>query len=296
MQLKINRILELIPEWKNKAIKIKPIIGGITNINFMISVDEKKYFLSMKDSKSDILKVNFRNKYYNNNICGQNNLSPNVTHFFESDNLLVTEFYKSDPVSAKLFKNHAKIKDLTEKIKLLHNVRPFLNKFNMFNLIHYYINLINKDYPGKKLFSFLNHIENLEKKLYLPSHEIVPCHNDLVPENILLVNDQIFIVDFDYSGNNDAFFELGNLSVEMNFNELQIIELINCYFGKINEKYISRVYLQGIVSDIGWSLWCFVQEKISNLNFDYKTQAYNRLERAKNKLDSPEFKLWNKYI
>ena len=99
-------------------------------------------------------------------------------------------------------------------------------------------------------------------------------------------------MDFDYSGNNDPSFELGNLSVEMEYDDEQINKLVGSYYGEINENIISRVNLQGVVSDIGWSLWSYVQAKNSNLNFDYNTHAIYRLERAINKIESKEYKLW----
>ena len=99
-------------------------------------------------------------------------------------------------------------------------------------------------------------------------------------------------MDFDYSGNNDPCFELGNLSVEMEYDDEQINKLVKSYYGEINETIISRVNIQGVVSDIGWSLWSYVQVNNSNLNFDYSTHAIYRLERAINKMESKEYELW----
>ena len=139
---------------------------------------------------------------------------------------------------------------------------------------------------------YVNKIKTLEQKLYLPNDKLVPCHNDLLAENIIINNNQIFIIDFDYSGNNDPCFELGNLSVEMKYDDEQINKLVKSYYGEINKNIISRVNLQGIVSDIGWSLWSYVQVENSNLDFDYKSHAIYRLERAIDKMESKEYRLW----
>ena len=162
----------------------------------------------------------------------------------------------------------------------------------MLSQISYYQNILTKDYMPQKLNRYVNNIKSLKSKLYLPNHKLVPCHNDLLAENIINKNNQIFIVDFDYSGNNDPCFELGNLSVEMKYDDEQINNLVKFYYGRIDEDIISRVNLQGIVSDIGWSLWSYVQVKNSNLNFDYNAHAIYRLERAINKMESKEYELW----
>jgi len=292
MKLSIDRLIKLIPEWKGKLIKVNPINSGLTNINFEVTVGKKKYFLSMPYSNSELLNIDYENKYYNNKICGGINISPRVVHFIESENLLVTEFIKSKASSLTLFQSSKGIEQLVKNIKLLHNANPFLRNFNMFSQISYYQDILKKDYLPKKLFKYVNNIKTLKQKLYLPNDKLVPCHNDLLAENIINKDNQIFIVDFDYSGNNDPCFELGNLSVEMEYDDEQINRLVRCYYGEINENIISRVNVQGVVSDIGWSLWSYVQVKNSNLNFDYSTHAIYRLERAINKMESKEYELW----
>ena len=292
MKLSIDRLIKLIPEWKGKLIKVNPINSGITNINFEVIVGKKSFFLSIPSSNSELLNIDYRNKYYNNKICGEINISPKVTHFIESENLLVTEFIKSKCSSLEIFQSSKAIEQLVKNIKLLHNAKPFLRNFNMFNQISSYQNILKKDYLPQKLNRYVNNIKSLKNKLYLSTHKLVPCHNDLLAENIINKNNQIFIVDFDYSGNNDPCFELGNLSVEMEYDDEQINKLVKSYYGEINENIISRVNLQGVVSDIGWSLWSYVQVKNSNLNFDYSTHAIYRLERAINKMESKEYELW----
>ena len=292
MKLSINRLRKLIPEWNGKSIKVNPINAGITNINFEVIVGEKSFFLSIPSSSSELLNIDYKNKYYNNKICGKINISPKVTHFIESENLLVTEFIKSKCSSLEIFQSSKEIEQLVKNIKLLHNANPFLRNFNMLSQISYYQNILKKDYLPKKLFKYVNNIKSLKNKLYLPNHKLVPCHNDLLAENIINKNNQIFIIDFDYSGNNDPCFELGNLSVEMEYDDEQINKLVKSYYGEINENIISRVNLQGVVSDIGWSLWSYVQVKNSNLNFDYNAHAIYRLERAINKMESKEYELW----
>jgi len=290
MKLSIDRLIKLIPEWDGKSIKVNQINSGITNINFEVTVGEKSFFLSVQDS--ELLNIDYKNKYYNNKICGEINISPRVTHFIESENLLVTEFIKSKTSSLAMFQSSKKIEQLVKKIKLLHNANPFLRKFDMFNQISYYQNILKKDDLPKKLFKYVNRIDVLKQKLYITNDKLVPCHNDLLAENIINKDNQILIVDFDYSGNNDPCFELGNLSVEMEYDDEQINKLVKSYYGEINENIISRVNLQGVVSDIGWSLWSYVQAKNSNINFDYKSHAIYRLERAINKMESKEYRLW----
>ena len=295
MESLIDRLIKLVPEWKGKSIKLNPINDGITNINFEVIVDSKSFFLSIPSSDPKLLNIDYRNKYYNNSICGELNISPRVTNFIEKENLLVTEFIKSKHSSSEMFQSSKQIEKLVSNIKILHNAKPFLKTFNMFNQIKSYQNILKHEI-SKELLKYLDNIKILEMKLSIPNDMLVPCHNDLVPENIINKDNKIFIIDFDYSGNNDPCFELGNLSVEMDYNDEQINQLVKYYYGEIHEKNISRVNLQAIVSDIGWSFWSYVQAENSNINFDYSTHAIFRLERAINKIESMEYKFWENNI
>ena len=82
----------------------------------------------------------------------------------------------------------------------------------------------------------------------------------------------------------------------MEYDDNQISELVKSYYGEVNENVLFRVNLQGVVSDIGWSLWSYIQAKNSNLNFDYETYAAYRLERAINKIESKEYELWKNNV
>ena len=144
MKLSIDRLIKLIPEWNGKSIKINPINNGITNINFEVTVDKKIFFLSMPYSNSKLLNIDYKNKYHNNKICGEINISPKVTHFIESENLLVTEFIKSKSSSLAIFQSSKEIEQLVNNIKLLHNANPFLRNFNMLSQISYYQNILKK--------------------------------------------------------------------------------------------------------------------------------------------------------
>ena len=293
-KLSIEMITKLIPSWKGKSVNIQSINNGITNINFKVLVDEKAFFLTVPDSDSQLLNIDFSNKYYNNKICGSIGISPRVVNFIEPENILVTDFIVSNPPYLKLNQNAGINIQLIKTIKALHNTKPFLQNFDMFELINYYLRLLKRrkiELP-KSIDKYSKTIDNLGKILALYRNHLVPCHNDIVPENIINSHHQIYLVDFDYSGNNDFCFELGNLSVEMGYNENQVNQLVKYYCGTIQEKILSRVNLQSIISDIGWSLWGYLQARISNLDYDFKKYASIRWERAVNKLESKDYKLW----
>jgi thiamine kinase-like enzyme len=119
-----------------------------------------------------------------------------------------------------------------------------------------------------------------------------PCHNDLLPENWIDDGRRLWIVDYEYSGNNDPAFELGNLCQELLYDDARLAELCLAYFGTVSPGRLARIRLHTIVSDVGWALWAALQAAISQIPFDFRRYGSERWARAVAKLDAPEFGAW----
>ena len=117
----------------------------------------------------------------------------------------------------------------------------------------------------------------------------VPCHNDLLAENYLDDGDRLWIVDYEYSGNNDPAFELGNTAQELGFDGARQAELCAAYFGEATTALLARMRLQMIMSDVGWTLWAAIQARISPIDYDFTGWAEERWGRAEAAIDHPDF-------
>ena len=120
----------------------------------------------------------------------------------------------------------------------------------------------------------------------------VPCHNDLLAENYIDDGAKLWLIDFEYSGNNDPTFELGNTAQEQQFGEAELRELCAGYFGGAYPDKLARIKLNMIMSDVGWTLWAAIQAKISRIEYDFWGWAMDRWGRATQKMDAPEFREW----
>ena len=164
----------------------------------------------------------------------------------------------------------------------------------MFRLVEFYIGIVEKyqvriqdDYRDR--MSVLSRIEAAVQKNSLAG---VPCNNDLLAENYIDDGKMLWLIDYEYSGNNDPCFELGNTCQEQQYNEDQYAELCAAYFGAAQRSLLARMYLFSIMSDFGWTLWGSIQNKISQLDFDFWEYTIERWERALGMLDSNEFPMW----
>ena len=122
----------------------------------------------------------------------------------------------------------------------------------------------------------------------------VPCHNDLLAGNLLAVPDgvggeEVRILDYEYSGNNDPCFELGNVWSEATLPRELLDVLVAAYFGRERPDQVARARLFALMSQYGWTLWASIMDGSSSLDFDFWEWGMQKYERAVATFDGPEF-------
>ena len=132
-------------------------------------------------------------------------------------------------------------------------------------------------------------VRALEAAMCAQAEPTVPCNNDLLAENFIDVGGAFRLIDYEYSGNNDACFELGNVWSESNLSLGQLEELVSHYYGRPRPSKVARARLWGLMSKYGWTLWGSIQDGISQLDFDFWSWAMEKYERAVAEFESPDF-------
>ena len=290
----IEDVVNKIPAWKNKEIIIAPLSGGLTNSNFKVEVDGIPYFVRVPGESTELLAINRENEYHNSKAAHDAGVGPRVLYHLPEYSVMVLEFLNGRTMSKDLLNEAGMPARMAQAIKKLNQGPRFLLDFNMFRLTEYYLNLCNE--RGIKIpdgyTERLSTLTQIEKAMSTHPLPTVPCNNDLLAENYIDDGRQLWLIDYEYSGNNDPTFELGNTCQEMQFNDAQIAEVCAAYFGEASADKIARMKLNMIMSDVGWGLWAAIQAKISTIDFDFWGWAIERWSRAEEKMDSVEFERW----
>jgi len=290
----IDEVAAKIPDWDGKNISITSLSGGLTNSNFKVEVDGTLYFVRVPGASTDLLAINRNNEYHNSKAAFVAGVGPKVLHHLPEYSVMVLEFLNGKTMSKDSLNEPGMPRRMAEAIKKLNNGPRFLLDFNMFRLTEYYLSLC-RDRDIKTPDGYLDRIptiERMEKAISVNPLPTVPCNNDLLAENYIDNGKQLWLIDYEYSGNNDPTFELGNTCQEMQFNDEQIAEVCVAYFGEATADKIARMKLNMIMSDVGWGLWAAIQAQISTIEFDFWGWAIERWGRAVEKMDSAEFEGW----
>ena len=294
----IEEIAARVEEWKGQHVVIDQLSGGLTNTNYKITVNGKPYFVRVPGASTDLLAIDRNNEYHNTSAAATAGVAPKVLQHFPEYHVMVIEFLDGKTMSKDSLNAAGMPTRMSHAIKKLHAGPRFLTDFNMFRLTEYYLSLcreraikIPAGYPER-----MSTVNEIEKAMSVKPLATVPCNNDLLAENYIDDGKQLWLIDYEYSGNNDPTFELGNTCQEMQFNDEQIKEVCAAYFGNATPQMVARMKLNMIMSDVGWGLWAAIQANISTIEFDFWGWALERWGRAEEKMDSQEFSVWIKDV
>jgi len=294
----VEEVVSKVAEWKGKNISILDLSGGLTNTNYKVIVDGTPYFVRVPGEGTQLLAIDRANEFHSAQAAAQAGVGPKVLYHFPEYNVMILEFLDGRTMSKQSLNAPGMPKRMADSIKRLHAGPRCLLDFNMFRLTEYYLVLckerdikIPDGYPER-----MSAVGQIEKAISQRPLATVPCNNDLLAENYIDDGRQLWLIDYEYSGNNDPTFELGNTCQEMQFSEQQIEEVCAAYFGSVSADKIARMKLNMIMSDVGWGLWAAIQQGISTIDFDFWGWAIERWSRAVDKMDSAEFPVWLKTV
>jgi thiamine kinase-like enzyme len=294
MAATIEDVIEAIPGWAGRSIRIEPIETGLTNRNYRVDVDGEPFFVRIPGAATDILAVDRANELHNTRAAAAAGVGPLVLHHLPAWDVFVLAWIRARTMSNETFAVAGEPARVAAALLRLHGGPRFRDDFDMFRLTEQYLRVVDErgiaipsGYRERK-----DRIARIEAALAVHPPPSVPCHNDLLANNYLDDGVRLWIVDYEYSGNNDPTFELGNTCQELGWDDARVAELCSAYFGEATDALLARMRLQMIMSDVGWTLWAAIQSDISSIEFDFAGWAEERWARAQVALDGPDFEDW----
>jgi thiamine kinase-like enzyme len=282
-------LLDQVPLVKNRT-SVTELSGGLTNRNLAIESDGTKYVARISSNSSDLLNINREDEYKNTILAADVGIGATVHDYLPGQGLLLISYINGKTFGAQDIANN--LPRVAKSVRTLHSAKPFVSDFNMFTLQKRYLDIVQSNnfiYPDKYL-DYEGHITDLKKALSVLPSEIVPCNNDLLPGNFIDDGEKIWLIDYEYSGNNDACFELGNIWAEAFLEYDALVELIDSYYGAHRPEKIARAWLQSLMAKYGWTLWAAIQASISDIDFDFRAWGGEKFDLAQSQFSSELFK------
>jgi thiamine kinase-like enzyme len=274
-----------------KILSLEAIPGGITNRNYKLEASSGTYMIRVPGERTELLGIDRKCEFECSHIAYSVGIGAQPVAYLQMHGALFTRYLENaETLTAARAKTQ--LAAILSALKKIHAAPAFPKSFSAFETIRQYHQLALEhrvEFPTDTAH-ILEQLVLIEQTLE-PHAVIVPCHNDLLPANILLT-DQLWIVDWEYAGNGNAVFDLGNLAANLELNETELQALIAQYYGETNPNLEAQVQLMRLVSDAREAFWGYLQSGISSLEFDFISYSAKHLDRFRNGITRAEYSLW----
>jgi thiamine kinase-like enzyme len=268
-------------------------LGGLTNRNYRIDAPAGRFVLRLAGEGTSEY-IDRVVEEHNARVAAQAGVNAEVLFFDPSDGTMLCRYIDdSVTMNAERFNDHTAVARAARAFRQLHQCgHAFQSRFELFEQIDNYLGMVKKLCADLPDGYDTVHAQAGAVRAALAAHPlpIAPCHCDPLAENFLDTGERMVIIDFEYSGNNDPMWDLGDLSVEGEFDAEQDRVLMNAYFEGTPPAFdLGRMVLYKAMCDLLWTLWGVVQHANENPAEDFWAYAVNRLERCKRLMSSNEF-------
>jgi thiamine kinase-like enzyme len=284
-------IARLVPELGPLEGRPQPLEGGITNRNYRLRMGGEDLVLRLCDRGAEVLGIDRTTEEIASRRAAAERIAPPVVAFLADVPALVTRWLPGGDVPVEEMRTPGVLAQVAAMLRRLHETPALPSAFAIFRLIEEQRALT--DALPDSYEDLLRLARRIEAALTGPEHVPVSCHNDLLTANFVRDGARVCIVDWEYAGMNDRYFDLGNLSVNNGFDAELDRALLELYFDEpATEARFASLQLFRIVSDFREAMWGAVQLRRSSLDFDYAAYADEHFERLERAAADPRVEEW----
>jgi thiamine kinase-like enzyme len=275
--------------WPGRHASFEPLGGGITNHNVKVSLDGDVYVLRVAGQGTDLLGIDRHVELQATKAAAAAGIGPEVVAFVEPEGWLVTRFVAGEIPSMERMREPDMLARIAAALRAFHGGLPISGTFDSFRVVESYRSTaLDRGGEVPESFGWAHEIAGrIEAKR--SAAEPVPCHNDLLNANFLDDGKQLRIVDWEYAGMGDCFFDLANFSINHELDPPGSATLLEAYFGQLREQDAQALELMRFMSDFREAMWGVVQTAVSELDFDFVAYAREHFVRLERTAASPTF-------
>ena len=292
----LERAINAMPGWADAdRVEAEYISGGITNRNYCVRVDGTPFFVRLAGEKTGALGIDRDNERRTVEEAAKVGVGPGVVAYLPDCGCLVTEWIEGAPVPPESLRRRDMLALLVRSLKAFHGTRSGIpGRFSPFLVVEQYRRFVeDHSLAVPDVYWWLSErAGEIEEAFRNSPSPLCPCHNDLLNANFLLCDGRMMIVDYEYAGMGDVFFDLGNLSVNHEFDDATDQVLLELYFGEVAPARVARLKLMRLMSDFREAMWGVMQQVLSDLDFDYVDYANKHFARGREHAEDERYQSW----
>ena len=275
--------------WPGRGARFEVLGGGITNHNLKVDVDGERLVLRVAGARTNLLGIDRSVELAATEAAASAGIGPDVVAFVEPEGWLVTRFIEGEIPPVERMREPDLLLRVATALRAFHDGPAIPGTFNSFRVVESYRDTA-LEHGGRvpDAFAWAHEIAaRIEARR--AANASAPCHNDLLNANFLDDGERLRIVDWEYAGMGDRFFDLANFSINHELDDDASATLLRAYFGERSDEDTAALALMRFMSDFREAMWGVVQSAVSELDFDFDAYATEHFERLRRTAESPAF-------
>jgi thiamine kinase-like enzyme len=275
--------------WPGRDAQFEVLSGGITNHNLKVAVDGEVFVLRVAGKDTNLLGIDRTVELAATEAAAAVGVGPEVVAFVEPEGWLVTRFIQGDTPSADEMREPGMLSRVAEALRAFHEGPAIPGSFDSFRVVEIYRDTARE--RGGTVPDAFEWAHEIAERIEAQRRGAIPrpCHNDLLNANFLDDGERLRIVDWEYAGMGDVFFDLANFSINHELDAAARAALLGAYFGMAREADAQALELMCFMSDFREAMWGVVQMAVSELDFDFVAYAREHFERLERTASEPAF-------
>ncbi len=294
MSPEAEEVFDKIPALAGPHRVVADLPGGLTNRNYTVTTDDGAFVARCTRSDSVLLQIDRVAEFHNTVSAARSGVGAPFVDYRPDLNILVIGYVDGRTCTAEDLREPGMIARTMSILRSLHSGPSFVGEFDMFERQAGYLRTCREND-----FAIPADYERWHDDFVRAQHALaalpegpVPCHNDLLAGNIIDTVDRLWLIDYEYSGNGDPYFDLGNCWTECGLDEEHLVEMVTAYVGHEDPQLVARARVQATVSRYGWALWGFIQAASMEDEFDFHGWGTERFELAVADFEDARFGQW----
>jgi thiamine kinase-like enzyme len=275
--------------WPGRDARAEVLGGGITNHNLKVVVDGEAYVLRVAGKDTGLLGIDRSVELAATEAAAAVGVGPEVVAFVEPEGWLVTRFLAGEIPPMERMGEPDMLGRVATALRAFHGSAPIPGTFDSFRVVETYRDTALA--RGGRVPADYDWAHEVAGRIEArrAADAPVPCHNDLLNANFLDDGERLRIVDWEYAGMGDRFFDLANFSINHELDTTASAALLGEYFGQARPEDAAALELMRFMSDFREAMWGVVQSAVSELDFDFDGYATEHFERLRRTSESPAF-------
>jgi thiamine kinase-like enzyme len=276
--------------WPDGRSEWEVLGGGITNHNVKVVRPDGVFVLRVAGKDTGLLGIDRSVEHEATLAAAKVGVGPEVVRFVEPEGWLVTGFIDGAIPPPERLREPKQLARVAAALRAFHGGHPIPGRFETLEVVEAYRDTaLERGATLPKAFdSAYGHAQRIA--LRRSGTERRPCHNDLLNANFLDDGERLRIVDWEYAGMGDPFFDLANFSINHELGDAQREILLRAYLGDVTAAHVAALELMRFMSDFREAMWGVVQGVVSELDFDFAAYAAEHFERMERTAAEPGFR------